>query len=137
MIGEDPAGLLVRLLLWLLAAYHLVMGAIAVLAPSTAPRIMRALYGASVVEGPHLRYMTSMIGALAIAIGGLSAVAALSPAANRPIIAALLGLELCRIFCRIRDRRLLAESFGVSARGNKAAIALLAAESAILAIGLR
>ena len=137
MIVAAPADLVVRCVLYLLAAYHLVMGAIAVLAPSVAPRIVRALYGATVVEDGQLRYMTSMVGALALAIGGLAAVAAVSPATNHPIIAALLVLEITRIFCRVRDRRLLAESFGVSGRGNMAAIALLAAESVILLLGLR
>ena len=137
MIVVGPADLVVRCVLWLLAAYHLAMGGIAVLAPSVASRVVRALYGAAVVESGQVRYMTSMIGALAIAIGGLAVVAALSPAANHSIVAALIVLMITRIFCRVRDRRLLAESFGVSGRRNMAAIALLAAESAILLLGLR
>ena len=137
MIGGDATGVLVRVVLWLLACYHLIMGAIAVFAPGVAPRIVRALYGASVVDGPHVRYMTSMIGALAIAIGGLAVVAALSPATNHPIIAALLALQLCRVFCRFRDRKLLSESFGVSERRNAVAVGMLVAESVILLLGLR
>jgi len=127
---------LVTLVLWLLAVYHIVMGAVALFAPDLAPRMVGSLYGASVSSGGQLRYMTSMIGALALAIGGLAAVAAQRPYDNRPIIAALLVLQLCRAFCRVRDRRVLAE-LGVSGRANAAAIAVLVAESAILLLGLR
>jgi len=96
---------LVPRVLWLLAAYHLLMGAIALFAPRLAPRLVHSLYGASLAESGYVRYLTSMIGALAIAIGGLAVVAALSPARNRSIVAALRVLALSRIFCRLRDRR--------------------------------
>jgi hypothetical protein len=129
--------ILVTLVLWLLAAYHIVMGAVALFAPQFAPMLVRSLYGASVTPNAHLRYMTSMIGALALAIGGLAAVAAQRPYDNRPIIAALLVLQLCRAFCRVRDRRVLADSFNVSGRANSVAIALLGIQSIILGFGLR
>ncbi|MDB4893197.1 MAG: hypothetical protein JWL61_5052 [Gemmatimonadetes bacterium] len=128
---------LVTLVLWLLAAYHIVTGAVALFAPDLAPRVVGSLYGATVASGGQVRYMTSMIGALALAIGGLAVVAAQRPYANRPIIAMLIVLQLCRVFCRVRDRRVLAESFGVNARANAAAIAVLVAESAVLTLGLR
>jgi hypothetical protein len=120
----------------LLALYHLLMGAAALFAPRSAPALMRRLYGASIGDTDVVRYMTSMIGALALAIGGLAAVAAVSPVANRPIVAALLVLQLGRLFCRIRDRRLLAASLAVTPRANAAAIAVLAIEAAVLALVL-
>lgn len=128
---------LVQFVLWLLAAYHLPMGALALCAPRLAPKLVRSLYGASIGDSGHVRYLTSMIGALAVAVGGLAAVAALSPATNHPIIAALFVLQLSRIFCRIRDRQLLANSFGMSVRANSAAILVLSVESVVLALGLR
>jgi len=129
--------ILVTLVLWLLAAYHIVMGAVALFAPDLASRMVASLYGASVVASAQQRYMTSMIGALALAIGGLAAVAAQRPYDNRAIIAAFLVLQLFRTFCRLRDRRVLAESFGVSGRANATAIAVLGAESVVLLLGLR
>jgi hypothetical protein len=123
--------------LWLLAAYHLVLGAAALLAPALAVRLVRSLYGAAVPEGGAFRYMTSMIGALALAVGGLAGVAALAPAEHRAVVAALVCLQLCRIFCRLRDRRLLAASLGVSARSNGAAVLVLGAECVVLALWLR
>jgi hypothetical protein len=128
---------IVTFVLWLLAAYHIVMGAVALFVPDLAPRVVGSLYGASVSTSGQLRYMTSMIGALALAIGGLAVVAAQRPYANRPIITMLIVLQLCRVFCRVRDRRVLAEALGVNARANSAAIAALVAESAVLALGLR
>lgn len=128
--------MLVRIVLWTLAAYHVLMGALALFAPMVATNIVRSLYGAALADSAPLRFATSMIGALALAIGGLAAVAALSPGENRPVIAALLVLQLCRISCRLRDRTLLAESFRVSTRSNMAAIALLGVESVILGLAL-
>ena len=128
---------IVQLVLLVLAAYHIIVGGIALAAPSYAPLLMRSFYGARLPasEGA-VRYMTSMIGALALAIGGLAAVAALRPAAHMPIVAALLVLQLARMFCRIRDRKLLATSLGVHARSNSAAIAVLGLEAALFAVWL-
>jgi hypothetical protein len=137
VIIDGLAGALLPPVLWLLALYHIVVGATALLVPGMAARMMRTLYGATLAETSALRYATSMIGALALAIGGLAAVAARSPHDHRPIVAALLALQLSRVFCRIRDRRVLVESLGVTARRNAAAIAVLGAESVILLVALR
>ena len=137
MIDGGPIAALSAVVLWLLAFYHLAMGATALLAPSAAARAVGILYGARLADDGALRYLTSMIGALALAIGGLAAVAARSPAQHRPILVALLVLQLARAFCRIRDRRVLADSLGVTPRRNAAAIAVLAAESAVLMLALR
>ena len=128
---------LARLVLWLLAGYHLAVGAAALLAPALAVRLVRSLYGAALPEGGAYRYMTSMIGALAVTLGGLAAVAALAPAENRAIVAALVVLQLARIFCRLRDCRLLAASLGVTARRNAAAVLVLGAECVVLGLWLR
>ena len=53
------------------------------------------------------------------------------------IVLALLVLQLCRAFCRIRDRALLARAFGITPARNTAAIAALAAESIVLTLALR
>ena len=124
-------------LLLLLAIYHLAMGALALLAPSRATRAVGTLYGARLGDTPELRYATSMVGALALAIGGLAAVAALHPHEHRPVIAALLALQLARIFCRVRDRRMLADALGVSPARNWAMVVVLGVEVAILALALR
>ena len=126
-----------RVVLWLLAAYHVVVGAVALVSPARAASVMRSLYGAALPESDAFRYATSMIGALALAIGLVAAVAALAPAQHRAIVAALLVLQLGRIFCRLRDRRLLSASLGVTMQRNGAAIAILGAECAVLGLWLR
>ena len=137
MTAAPPLDRLATLVLWLLAAYHIAAGAAALLAPALAARLVRSLYGAAVPEGGAFQYMTSMIGALALAVGGLACVAALAPAENRAIVSALVALQLCRIFCRLRDRRLLAASLGVSARSNGAAVLVLGTECVVLGLWLR
>jgi hypothetical protein len=127
----------VQLVLWLLAGYHLVVGAAALVAPALAARLIRSLYGATLPAEDAFRFATSMIGALALAIGLLAAVAALAPAEHRAIVGALIVLQLGRIFCRVRDRRLLASSLGVSPRSNGAAIAVLGAECIVLGLWMR
>ncbi len=133
----DIGALLAAAVLWLLAAYHVAMGAAALFAPSAAARLVRALYGATLPDDGAFRYAVSMIGALALAVGGLAAVAARAPTEHQSIVLALLVLQLCRAFCRIRDRALLARVYGIAPARNVAAIAALAAESTVLALALR
>ena len=137
MIAAPSLERLAQLVLWLLAAYHLVLGAAALLAPGLAVRLVRSLYGAAVPEGGAFRYMTSMIGALALAVGCLAAVAAIAPAEHREVVAALVLLQICRLSCRLRDRRLLAQSLGVSPRSNGAAVVVLGVECVVLGLWLR
>ncbi|NUQ21469.1 MAG: hypothetical protein HOQ09_10960 [Gemmatimonadaceae bacterium] len=125
------------LLLAALAIYHLVMGAIALLAPRQAARLVGAFYGATLGDSPQLRYATSMIGALAIAVGIAAGSAALHPVIRRPLVVALLVLQLARLFCRIRDRRLLAVAFGITPRRNAIMAAVLGVEIVILSLALR
>lgn len=128
---------LVQVVLFVLGGYHIIVGGMALAAPSYAPILMRSLYGARLPQNEGaVRYMTSMIGALALAIGVLALVAAPRPAAHRALVATLLVLQLARIFCRLRDRRLLATALGVSARSNAAAIAVLGLESVVLGLWL-
>lgn len=127
----------VAVLLLLLAVYHLLTGMIALLAPRHAARFVGAFYGATLGDSPQLRYATSMIGALAIAVGIAAASAARNPAVHRPIVVALLVLQVARLFCRVRDRRLLAAAFGVTPRRNAIMAAVLGLEIVILSLALR
>ena len=127
----------VSILLVLLAIYHLLTGMLALLAPRQAARFVGAFYGATLGDSPQLRYATSMIGALAIAVGIAAGSAARDPAAHGSIVVALLVLQLGRLFCRVRDRRLLAAAFGVTPRRNAIMAAVLGFEIVILSLALR
>jgi hypothetical protein len=119
--------------LWLLAAYHLITGAVALFAPASVPLMLRKLYDITIPPGESWEYASAIVGAFAVVIGGLAVTAARAPATHAPIVAALLTLQLCRVYCRLRYRALLGRAFGVRARANAAAVVVLLLESAVLA----
>ncbi len=124
--------LLGRLVLAILALYHIVTGVVALLAPERARKLMSVLYGAELQASAQLDYATAMIGAQALAIGALAAVASLDPLAHGPIVAALAGLQLLRAGVRIARRRTLHESLGAPPGRNAVAVGVLFVESALL-----
>jgi uncharacterized membrane protein HdeD (DUF308 family) len=126
----------VSAVLWLLGGYHLAMGVTALLAPARATRIVRGLYGATLPVDDAFQYAVSMIGALALAMGALAVAAARAPRDHREIVAALIALQATRALCRVRDRRLLAESLGVSPARNWAAVLTLAVECGVMLLVL-
>jgi hypothetical protein len=134
--GLTPGMIPPLAVLALLAAYHLVMGLVALLAPRTAGRLVGAFYGATLGDSPQLRYATSMIGALALSVGVMLVGGFLISEATRWIIVAVIVLQLSRLYCRIRDRRLLAAAFGVTSRRNALAAAVLGLEIVILTVAL-
>lgn len=134
MIVPDWVLPLGRGVLLLLAVYHLVSGALALLAPSRARAFVRALYAAELQSTPQLDYLVTMIGAQALAIGALATLAAISPLEHRSVIGALALLQLLRAGARIARRRALHTSLGVPPSRNALAAALLVAEALLLAI---
>ena len=138
MISEySPTEMVVLGLLVLLALYHLGMGLVALLAPRTAGRLVGAFYGATLGDSAQLRYATSMIGALALAVGWTIVGALLISESFRWMMDTLIVLQLSRLFCRVRDRRMLATAFGVTPRRNAIAAAILGVEIVILTLGLQ
>ena len=129
MTGTDVA---VRAVLWLLAAYHVVIGVASVVSHGTTSRIVARLYAGSLGEGGQLRYAVRMLGFYALAIGALVAVAATDPGAHRPIVAVVAALQAARAISRLLSWRLLADAFAVSRARNALAASMLAAESMVL-----
>ena len=125
--------LLTQAVLAILAVYHLVTGALALVAPSKARQFARNAYGAEFVDTAPMDYLVSMIGAQALAIGVLAAVATSDPAGHRAIIAALALLQLVRAVVRVVRARVLRDSLGVSSQRNVIMVVVLLAEVAILA----
>ena len=128
--------LLTQAVLALLAVYHLGTGALALAAPSRARGLARALYGAQLIDAAPMDYLVSMIGAQAIAIGLLAAVAAGDPPHHRAVVAALALLQLCRAIVRVVRARMLRDSLGVPPGRNVAMILVLLTEVAVLAVFL-
>ena len=130
------AELLLRLVLGVLAAYHLGIGLASLVSARLTARIMGALYGIGVDESAQMRYAVRMLGLHALALGALLVPAALSPAEHRATVVVVCGLQLARAACRLLLRRELTAAFRVSPRRNALNAALLVAEAAVLAVCL-
>ena len=125
--------LLTQAVLAILAMYHLVTGALALVAPSKARQFARNAYGAEFVDAAPMDYLVSMIGAQALAIGVLAAVAMPDPAGHRAVVAALALLQLLRAIVRVVRARVLRDSLGVSPQRNVVMVVVLLVEVAVLA----
>ena len=134
--GASAAEVLLRLVLGVLALYHLGIGLASVLSGRLTARVAEAMYGIRVDASPQVRYAVRMLGLYALALGALLVPAALSPAAHREIIVVVCGLQLARAACRVLLRRELTAAFRVSPRRNALNAALLVAEAAVLAVCL-
>ena len=126
------ADLVLRGVLGVLAAYHLVMGVAATFAPAAAARMAGGLYGLRVAESPALRYGARMLGLHATALGALLLVATLDPRGHAAIAWVVAGLQLARAAARLGLRRDVHAAFGIPARRNALNAALLVAEAAVI-----
>lgn len=124
-----------RVLLGLLAAYHIGMGAVAVVSPTYAGRLAGTFYGVSLSPAPQTQYVIRMLGLLAVAIGSLLTVAMLEPAGNRATIVVVAALQASRAACRILFADHLHRNLGLSRSRNALNAALLVAQ-AVLLLGL-
>ena len=108
-----------RVLLAGLAAYHLAIGALAVLSYRRTAAAVRTLYTAELEGGAQLRYAIRMLGLYALAFGFLLSAAAWEPAAHRHVVIAAALLLIARALMRLALAGSVAASFGVSARRNR------------------
>ena len=120
----------------LLAAYHLGTGLLALMAPAGARRFARALYAADLRDNGQMDYVVAMIGAQAVAIGVLAAVATVDPVRNRAIVGGLALLQFLRAATRVARAGTLRDALGVPPRRNAIKIAVILAEVAVLAASL-
>jgi len=127
---------LARAVLVLLAAYHLGIGVTSLFSHRLTGRAAAALYAVSLDDVPQLRYAVKMLGLYALALGALLAVAARDPAGHAPTVAVVAALQAARAATRLANHALLRDAFGVPRHRNLAAVALLLAESGILAASL-
>jgi hypothetical protein len=128
--------LLAQVVLVILAIYHLTTGVLALVAPAAARRLVRVVYGAQLVDAAPMDYAVSMIGAQAIAIGVLAAVATTDPVRYRAVVVALALLQLLRALVRMVRARLLRDALGVATDRNAVMVAVLLVEVAVLVVFL-
>ena len=118
---RSRAILLLKVLLWVVALMHLVVGAGFNIAPGFA-RYMADVYGAEVHWTPELNYILRPLGAFMVALGVLAVVAALYPLRYRVITYTFVLLFLARALQRIVWASQVQEAFGISAQRNLANI---------------
>lgn len=128
----SPGEVVLRVLLGLLAAYHIGMGTASVFSPTYAARLAGTFYGVRLNPDPPTQYVIRMLGLLAVAIGSLLTVAMLGPAGNRATIVVVAALQASRAACRILFADRLHQSLGLSRSRNALNAALLVAQALAL-----
>ena len=106
---ERESHLVVRILLWVICAYHIVAGIAATLFKDLAVRIGSFLFGVGITMTPQAELLVRYLGALAISFGLMAGFAAIDPERNRKIIYGAVVYFLVRAFDRIAFWKLLDE----------------------------
>ena len=111
--------LFLKLLMWLIAGMHIVVGGGFNVSSSFAP-FMVQVYGADVQWTPELSYIVKPLGAFMCALGILAVAAALNPLRYRVITYGFVFLFLARALQRLVWGREVQAAFGISASRNVA-----------------
>ncbi len=106
-----------KILMWVIAAMHLIVGGGLNLVPGFAP-FMAEVYGAEVQWTPELGYILKLLGAFMFTLGVLAAVAALNPARHRVIMYGLVLLFLTRATMRLVWAQEIQGALGISPSRN-------------------
>ncbi|MBI4575459.1 MAG: hypothetical protein HY722_04255 [Planctomycetes bacterium] len=122
-----------RVVLGVLAVYHLGVGFLSCLSTAQTVRFGRVFYGLKVEVLPQTAYMLKALGIYALFTGLLLGAALSDPVRLRPVILAAILLLLLRAATRLAFRDTLREAFGVSRGRNLWNAVLMAAQAALLA----
>lgn len=123
---------ILRVVLVILAGYHLGIGIISITSLRLTARVVAPLYGLAVAESPALRVAVRMLGLYALAVGTLLSLAARDPQSHRETIIVVAGLQLARAACRLVFRDELQSAFQLRGRRNMINTSLLVAEAIVL-----
>ena len=110
---------LLKVLMWIIAGMHVVVGAGLNIAPGFA-QFMAEVYGANVDWTPELRYILKPLGAFMVALGILAVAAALNPTRHRVILYGFVFLFLARALQRLLWAQEIQDAFGLSSSRNTA-----------------
>ena len=124
---------LLRIVLVVLAIYHLVAGVASVFSFGGA-RWLARVYGANIEETPQLRYAVRMMGLYAFTVGAVLILAAIEPSKYQPLIYIVAGLQVARAVSRVYFRRELEANLGMPAPRNAIAVGLLVSEAVVLLV---
>ena len=105
---------ILRLVLVVVAAAHLFLGAVAFVAlPDMVTRWAAATYGATITLTPPLQHAVRILGAFMLAIGVMAAFALRDPVRNRAIVDGIAILQLLRVAQRLIFSTQIQEAFAV------------------------
>ena len=121
----------VRIVLWLIAGYHLVAGVVATFFKEAAITLGGLLFGVAITMDGQTELLVRYLGAFGIAFGVLAALAALDPVRNKAIIYGAVVYFVVRAFDRIAFTSLLAQ-YHVGLAPNWWRIVVIVAFAALL-----
>jgi hypothetical protein len=106
---NQRAYLPVRVLLWLIAVYHIVAGIVATFFKEAAVKLGGLMFGVGITMDGQTELLVRYLGAFGLAFGVLAALAALDPVRNRAFIYGAVVYFAVRAFDRIAFASLLAQ----------------------------
>ena len=121
-----------RVMLWLIAVFHLVAGAGLMFSPSF-QRFAVAAYGAELTWNARNMYFLRIIGSFAFVLGTIAAMAASSPLKHAIVVIAFIEFFLLRNIHRHLYSQELYEGFGVSPSTNDLTTVFFGAQAIALA----
>lgn len=98
-----------RVLLWLIALYHVVAGVAATFFQDAAVEIGSLFFGVKITMDPQTTLLVRYLGAFGLAFGVMAALAALAPERHKGFICGAVVYFLVRVFDRIAFAGLLAD----------------------------
>jgi hypothetical protein len=101
--------LAVRVILWVIAVYHLAAGLVATFAKEQTTTLASLMFGIALTMDGQTELLVRYLGAFGIAFGVLAALAALDPVRNKAFIYGAVVYFFVRAFDRIVFAELLAQ----------------------------
>lgn len=98
-----------RVILWVIALYHLAAGVAAVLFQDAAVKLGAVMFGIAITLTPESELLVRYLGAFGLSFGVLAVLAALAPQKSRAILYGFVVYFLVRAFSRIGFWELLNE----------------------------
>lgn len=86
-----------KVVLWAIAAYHIVLGGGAFLSARVAEQVAQSLFGIHLTLDPAMAFVVKVLGVYAITFGVVTAVAARDPARHRVLLNVIVLLYVLRI----------------------------------------
>jgi hypothetical protein len=115
-----------KIVLWLIALYHIILGVAAFVSLPLTLWLAQALFGVSVELTPQASYIIRLLGVYVLAFGVLVAMLALDPSKHSSLLAVVAILYVCRILNKIVFMDLFATAFGATLTRGWIDVAMLA-----------